>query len=233
MSTGFFYSIGQCLNFVFAQTGGVAGNVMAGTLQCNWIVGLSGGFPGMRMQWLSTNSGHPVQFNDGVLLANPGTVAPMDWVMLLGAPVIQVDFNGNIGCADATEWVTAMSNGLLNAAVAVSGVSTLAQHIVSFRLPGKTRDYISTAFLAVTQGPMVRYNQMVAVDKLMAPVATIPPVSNNWLINSATTYIGINQPASSPSSDVPFDLDIAINNGANMFSVMSKTFTEPGPDDGP
>lgn len=58
-------------------------------------------------------------------------------------------------------------------------------------------------------------------------------MSYNPLLNTTPLYMpvfsnGISNFFSSPSSgSEPLDMDVAINNGASIFSVVSKTFTEP------
>lgn len=60
----------------------------------------------------------------------------------------------------------------------------------------------------------MQYNQLLQTTPLYIPVQT------NGISNYIVPF--------GQESVVPLDMDIAINNGANIFSTMSRTFTEPG-----
>jgi hypothetical protein len=77
-----------------------------------------------------------------------------------------------------------------------------------------------------------------AIDACMVMIGNLDP--NNQPVNAPA----VQQPTvpsyavlgpqsimmSAPSQDnQPLDIDVAINNGANIYSVVSRTFTEPGP----
>jgi len=52
--------------------------------------------------------------------------------------------------------------------------------------------------------------------------------NSSWPTYGGSISMGPVSVAGGSSDALPLDLDVGINNGANIFSVMSRTFTEPG-----
>jgi len=53
--------------------------------------------------------------------------------------------------------------------------------------------------------------------------------NSSWPTYGGSISVGPVAVSGGSGDSLPLDLDVGINNGANIFSVMSRTFTEPGP----
>ncbi len=107
--------------------------------------------------------------------------------------------------------------------------------IVEGTMAGMSRPYITISTLFVQAGDMFGWWQFGVQNT--APTIAVPGggTPSTWLGTSllagATSQIlntiAVPSGPSASQDPLPYDLDVAINNGANIFSVVSKTFTEP------
>ncbi len=224
----FSWTVGQallnCLNAV-AQNGGTSAG--AEDLTITWDSGLDTRGPGFRADFTNPTTHNPVAV-ESCVLGTTGSSWPLAYVTGTTSASFQATFSIGAGGDQAGAWAEAAADALQDCVETMCGADTIADFDAEFTRPGRTVSAVGVSHRVFTAGEMLQQFQVVVQNT--AVTASGPDsiggiaMSMN-LVALQTTAVYVEKQQQDP---LPFDLDVAINNGANIYSVISKTFTEPG-----
>jgi hypothetical protein len=220
-------SLGLALAGVRSVLANNATAITGGSLTMSWVTSTSRGVPGFSGSW-APGVGPRKTFEGSVIESAAAGTNPLAWATRLdstsGSFQILPTSTGQL----RVDEVMAQLNPALVAAIEyLCGATIVLQSVenLSFGGPG----------VGVSYGIIIART---AADTCMVVNACINPnmsSGNNFAFAAGVVPVAGGFPIFGPGITVqsadttPLDLDVAINNGANIFSVVSRTFTEPGP----
>lgn len=133
------------------------------------------------------------------------------------------------GSIPALAIANAIQSGMGDCITSATGGTIVAEWGTSITKPGGTDQYCAIVETIVQQGEAVARWQCVVIDTASQAAGVSTWINPNLLLGGASAALNtLVIPSASSDGSAPLDMDVSINNGANIFSVMSRTFTEPG-----
>jgi hypothetical protein len=221
-------SLTDAFSTLFGELAGIAPTIQTGTLGIAWSTTAAAGQAGFI---LTGKWGSPLATNTLNIQAADLTDKedlPISYAGRGSACSRQLNFARSTATADAAEIMTqvvAATAQMLEDSFAATIVSSATESIT---LTGFSRPGHAVGRIIFTNGidaGMIVHWIVDELATLWSSSSAIPTLIPNS--TGATLYSGSSVTVQDVSE--PLDMDIAINNGANIFSVVSRTFTEPGP----
>jgi hypothetical protein len=183
--------------------------------------------PGFRVQWKNVTTG-VINWWNGVAIGMPDAPWPLLFVIGTSSASFQTNakFAGVVRGVEA--WAEQTRQAMEECVTTMCGADTLMSDVATYTNPGRTDPWVAIAHMIFATPYQIGQWQCAMLSTLSGAVgagnyavpgvlyATSSAVSNTFVVHESQSQ-----------ADLPFDMDIAINNGANIFSVNSKTFTEP------
>ncbi len=219
-------TIGESLGYMISDMAGVGATVQDGSWDVVWINPLTSHGPGFRWTYLKLGSGVLAGANYVVVGAQP-TPVPLSWALGFGNPNRILTFNTGSLELDSEEIANSIVGAMTDCIEDICGATTAGSDVYVVTIPGQSKPFVALGTILFGQAKDARQFQIEVVD--FSPDANvIGPQFTPSILNQAAPLVIQNPNLNSGSGDpLPYDLDVAINNGANIFSVVSKTFTEP------
>lgn len=225
---GTFYTsnVGNAINTVMAAAGN-NGRVVAGQTTLVWLPSISARGPGFRAS-VKFVGGIGLAWWDVAVIGSGTAPVPLLWAVGAYSASMQITVQQQQGDETAGGFADAAMTGLESMIGQYTGAAILQTMSANWTKPGLTNEFCAIRHIIATQDEQISQLQFVVLNGNSSSTGPGTNILPGVVIASgpavANTYVVREQ-----MQDVvpPMDFDIAINNGANIFSVNSKTFTEP------
>jgi hypothetical protein len=222
------YSVGSALLSSAGQAANAASGTPISSLSIQWIPGMSARGPGFSTQTIAVGSGIVSTWNT-VVVGMAGSLAPLYYIIgSIGASFQTIQSFSNVNLPPSA-WAEAIKDAMVAAIFDLCGATFLSDTISTYTLPGFGVQFCSIGHIIAASGEVISQFQVVVANQNVQATGSssygIPTILMGGQPATINTLIA---PITLPAQAPPMDLDIGINNGANIFSINSKTFTEPG-----
>ncbi len=221
-------TVGEALGAMYSGISGAGAVMQAGTFAVVWVNPLTSDGPGFRWTYNREISPHILVGANYVVLTPPSQPVPIGWVCGVGGPNRQTPINSGALEYDVSDMVMVIGDAVKAMFEDLCGADVSGPEYNEATIDGKTKPIAAAATMMVQQGRDVKMWEVVLIDFSIEANIAAPQLNPTVILGSTTASIQQYSLVAPAQDQLPFDLDVAINNGANIYSVISKTFTEPG-----
>jgi hypothetical protein len=157
-----------------------------------------------------------------------GLVAPLSSICRNNNWIQNVFVNAKSATQETTvNFVAQMAAARIACIESVCDATATGSSIHSYTFSGKSQPFLQVGFAFLTAENDAGVELFAVADQAqyIAPTMNATPA---YIPSWAAIVSMVGTTSGQGNQQLPLDIDVAINNGANIFSVCSRTFTEPG-----